>query len=106
MQVIQRQLVSLLFLLIKLCNKHHARALLLLGDTNSRLATISGKRRIIPLFHVEAGNRCFDFRVSEEINRKIVDHTSDINFNYSNIARNYLLREEFPPDRIVKREAP
>ena len=68
-------------------------AFLILGDTNSCLAAISAKRRKIPVFHMEAGNRCFDFRVPEEINRKIVDHTSDINLTYSDIAREYLLRE-------------
>jgi len=81
-------------------------ALLILGDTNSCLAAISAKRRKIPVFHMEAGNRCFDFRVPEEINRKIVDHTSDINMTYSNIAREYLLREGFPPDQIIKTGSP
>ncbi len=76
-------------------------ALLLLGDTNSCLACISAKRRKIPIFHMEAGNRCFDQRVPEEINRKIVDHTSDINMPYSRIARNYLLSEGFPADRVI-----
>jgi UDP-N-acetylglucosamine 2-epimerase (non-hydrolysing) len=76
-------------------------ALLLLGDTNSSLAAISAKRLKIPIFHMEAGNRCFDFRVPEEINRRIVDHTSDINLTYSNIARDYLLREGLPADQII-----
>jgi UDP-N-acetylglucosamine 2-epimerase len=76
-------------------------ALLLLGDTNSALASIAAKRRKIPIFHMEAGNRCFDFRVPEEINRRIVDHTSDINLTYSDIAREYLLREGLPPDQII-----
>lgn len=76
-------------------------ALLLLGDTNSSLAAIAAKRRKIPIFHMEAGNRCFDFRVPEEINRRIVDHTSDINLTYSQIARQYLLREGLPPDQII-----
>ena len=71
-------------------------ALLILGDTNSCLAAICAKRRKIPVFHMEAGNRCFDFRVPEEINRKIVDHISDINSTYSDIAREYLLREGSP----------
>lgn len=76
-------------------------ALLLLGDTNSALAAISAKRRKIPIFHMEAGNRCFDFRVPEEINRRIVDHISDVNLTYSQIARDYLLREGFPPDQVI-----
>jgi UDP-N-acetylglucosamine 2-epimerase (non-hydrolysing) len=86
--------------------KYQPEALLILGDTNSCLAAISAKRRKIPIFHMEAGNRCFDFRVPEEINRKIVDHTSDINMTYSNIAREYLLREGFPPDQIIKTGSP
>lgn len=76
-------------------------ALLLLGDTNSALAAIAAKRRKIPIFHMEAGNRCFDFRVPEEINRRIVDHISDINLTYSQIAREYLLREGLPPDQVI-----
>ncbi|VVD82611.1 UDP-N-acetylglucosamine 2-epimerase [Pandoraea communis] len=79
---------------------------LILGDTNSCLAAISAKRRHIPVFHMEAGNRCFDARVPEETNRKIVDHTSDINMPYSDIAREYLLREGISPDRIVKTGSP
>jgi len=81
-------------------------ALLLLGDTNSSLASISAKRLKIPIFHMEAGNRCFDFRVPEEINRRIVDHISDINLTYSAIARDYLLREGFPPDQVIKTGSP
>jgi UDP-N-acetylglucosamine 2-epimerase (non-hydrolysing) len=81
-------------------------AVLLLGDTNSCLAAIAVKRRKIPIFHMEAGNRCFDQRVPEEINRKIVDHISDINMPYSSIAREYLLREGLPPDRIIKTGSP
>lgn len=81
-------------------------ALLVLGDTNSCLAAIPAKRRKIPIFHMEAGNRCFDQRVPEETNRKIVDHTSDINLTYSDIAREYLLREGLPPDRIIKTGSP
>ncbi|MBI3562325.1 MAG: UDP-N-acetylglucosamine 2-epimerase (non-hydrolyzing) [Gammaproteobacteria bacterium] len=81
-------------------------ALLILGDTNSCLAVIAAKRRKIPIFHMEAGNRCFDDRVPEEINRRIVDHTSDINLTYSDLAREYLLREGLPPDRIVKTGSP
>ena len=86
--------------------KYQPEALLILGDTNSCLAAISAKRRKIPVFHMEAGNRCFDFRVPEEINRKIVDHTSDINLTYSDIAREYLLREGFPADQIIKTGSP
>ncbi|MBN1140901.1 MAG: UDP-N-acetylglucosamine 2-epimerase (non-hydrolyzing) [Deltaproteobacteria bacterium] len=81
-------------------------ALLLLGDTNSCLAAIPAKRRRIPIFHMEAGNRCFDQRVPEEINRRIVDHISDINLPYSDIARDYLLREGFPPQRVIKTGSP
>lgn len=81
-------------------------AVLILGDTNSCLAAISAKRRKIPIFHMEAGNRCFDQRVPEEINRKIVDHISDINLPYSEISREYLLREGLQPDRIVKTGSP
>lgn len=81
-------------------------ALLLLGDTNSSLSAIPAKRRKIPIFHMEAGNRCFDFRVPEEINRRIVDHTSDINLTYSEIARDYLLREGLPPDQVIKTGSP
>jgi UDP-N-acetylglucosamine 2-epimerase (non-hydrolysing) len=81
-------------------------ALLILGDTNSCLAAIPAKRRKIPIFHMEAGNRCFDQRVPEETNRKIVDHISDINLTYSDIAREYLLREGLPPDRIIKTGSP
>ena len=81
-------------------------ALLVLGDTNSCLAAIPAKRRKIPIFHMEAGNRCFDQRVPEETNRKIVDHISDINLTYSSIAREYLLREGLPPDRVIKTGSP
>jgi UDP-N-acetylglucosamine 2-epimerase len=81
--------------------QHRPDALLILGDTNSCLAAIAAKRRKIPIFHMEAGNRCFDFRVPEEINRRIVDHTADINLTYSQIARDYLLRENFPPDQVI-----
>lgn len=76
-------------------------AVLVLGDTNSALAVIPAKRRKIPIFHMEAGNRCFDLRVPEEINRRIVDHTADFNLTYSQIAREYLLREGLPPDQII-----
>ncbi len=81
-------------------------ALLVLGDTNSCLAAYPAKRRKVPVFHMEAGNRCFDQRVPEEINRKIIDHISDINMPYSAIAREYLLREGFPPDRVIKTGSP
>ena len=81
-------------------------AVLILGDTNSAMAAISAKRRKIPIFHMEAGNRCFDLRVPEEINRKIVDHISDVNLPYSDIAREYLLREGIKPDLIVKTGSP
>lgn len=81
-------------------------ALLVLGDTNSSLAVIPAKRRKIPVFHMEAGNRCFDQRVPEEINRRIVDHTADINLTYSAIARDYLLREGLPPDRVIRTGSP
>jgi UDP-N-acetylglucosamine 2-epimerase (non-hydrolysing) len=81
-------------------------AMLVLGDTNSCMAVIPGKRRKIPTFHMEAGNRCFDMRVPEEINRKIVDHTADINLTYSTIARDYLLAEGIPADRIIKTGSP
>ena len=90
----------------KVMQTHAPEALLLLGDTNSCLAAISAKRRKIPIFHMEAGNRCFDFRVPEEINRRIVDHTSDINLTYSDIAREYLLREGLPPDQVIKTGSP
>lgn len=81
-------------------------ALLLLGDTNSALVAIAAKRRKVPIFHMEAGNRCFDFRVPEEINRRIVDHVADINLTYSEIARDYLLREGLPPDQVIKTGSP
>ena len=81
-------------------------ALLILGDTNSCLAAYPAKRRKIPVFHMEAGNRCFDQRVPEEINRKIVDHIADINLPYSSISREYLLKEGIPPDRIIKTGSP
>ncbi|MGG5510447.1 non-hydrolyzing UDP-N-acetylglucosamine 2-epimerase [Myroides odoratimimus] len=81
-------------------------AFLVLGDTNSCLCAIPAKKRHIPIFHMEAGNRCFDQRVPEETNRKIVDHTSDINLTYSDIAREYLLREGLPADRIIKTGSP
>ncbi len=82
------------------------QALLVLGDTNSCLSVIPAKRRKVPIFHMEAGNRCFDLRVPEEINRRIVDHTADINLTYSSIAREYLLREGLPPDMVIKTGSP
>lgn len=81
-------------------------AMLVLGDTNSCLSVIPAKRRKVPIFHMEAGNRCFDLRVPEEINRRIVDHTADINLTYSTIARDYLLREGLPPDQVIKTGSP
>lgn len=81
-------------------------AVLILGDTNSCMSVLSAKRRKIPTFHMEAGNRCFDMRVPEEINRKVVDHISDINLTYSSIAREYLLREGLPSDMIIKTGSP
>lgn len=81
-------------------------AVLVLGDTNSCLSVIPAKRRKIPVFHMEAGNRCFDMRVPEEINRRIVDHTADVNLTYSSIAREYLLREGLPPDLVIKTGSP
>jgi UDP-N-acetylglucosamine 2-epimerase len=81
-------------------------ALLVLGDTNSCLSVIAAKRRKIPIFHMEAGNRCFDQRVPEEINRRIVDHTADINLTYSSIAREYLLREGLHPAQVIKTGSP
>jgi UDP-N-acetylglucosamine 2-epimerase (non-hydrolysing) len=86
--------------------EHRPDALLILGDTNSSLSAIPAKRRKIPVFHMEAGNRCFDERVPEEINRRIVDHIADINLPYSSIAREYLLREGIAPDRIIKTGSP
>lgn len=86
--------------------KEKPDAFLVLGDTNSCLCAIAAKKRHIPIFHMEAGNRCFDQRVPEESNRKIVDHISDINLCYSDIAREYLLREGLPPDQVIKTGSP
>jgi len=86
--------------------KEKPDSFLVLGDTNSCLCAIPAKKRKIPIFHMEAGNRCFDQRVPEETNRKIVDHISDINLTYSSIAREYLLREGIPPDRVIKTGSP
>ena len=90
----------------KVIDKENPDAFLILGDTNSCLTAIAAKRRHIPIFHMEAGNRCFDQRVPEETNRKIVDHIADINLTYSDIAREYLLREGLLPDRVIKTGSP
>ena len=90
----------------KVLAQENPDAVLVLGDTNSCLSVIPAKRRRIPIFHMEAGNRCFDQRVPEEVNRRIVDHTADINLTYSDIAREYLLAEGFPADRIIKTGSP
>lgn len=90
----------------KILEKVEPDALLVLGDTNSCLSVIPAKRRKIPTFHMEAGNRCFDMRVPEEINRRIVDHTADINLTYSSIAREYLLKEGLPSDFVIKTGSP
>ena len=90
----------------KILEKENPDAFLVLGDTNSCLCAIAAKKRKIPIFHMEAGNRCYDQRVPEETNRKIVDHISDINLTYSDIAREYLLREGISPDRIIKTGSP
>ena len=90
----------------RVMEKCRPECLLVLGDTNSCLCVIAAKRRKIPIFHMEAGNRCFDFRVPEEINRRIVDHISDVNLPYSKIAREYLLREGLPPDLVIKIGSP
>ena len=90
----------------KVLEQVQPEALLVLGDTNSCMAVIPAKRRKIPTFHMEAGNRCFDMRVPEEINRRIVDHTADINLTYSSIARDYLLAEGLRPDQVIKTGSP
>lgn len=90
----------------KVLEKVQPEALLVLGDTNSCMAVLPAKRRKIPTFHMEAGNRCFDIRVPEEINRRIVDHTADINLTYSTIARDYLLAEGLPADQVIKTGSP
>ena len=90
----------------KLFTKIHPEAVLVLGDTNSGLSLIAAKKRKIPTFHFEAGNRCFDLRVPEEINRKIIDHTADVNITYSSIARNYLIKEGLREDLIIKLGSP
>lgn len=90
----------------KVLDEVKPEAVLVLGDTNSCMAVLPAKRRKIPTFHMEAGNRCFDMRVPEEINRRIVDHTADINLTYSTIARDYLLREGLPADMVIKTGSP
>ncbi len=90
----------------KILDKVKPDALLVLGDTNSCLSVIPAKKRKIPIFHMEAGNRCFDQRVPEEINRRIVDHVADINLSYSSISREYLLKEGLPSDQIIKTGSP
>ena len=90
----------------EMIEKYKPDAMLILGDTNSAMSAIAAKRSKVPIFHMEAGNRCFDMRVPEEINRKIVDHTADINLTYSSIAREYLLREGLSPDMIIKTGSP
>ena len=90
----------------KVLEEIQPEALLVLGDTNSCMAILPAKRKKIPTFHMEAGNRCFDQRVPEEINRRLVDHMADINLTYSSIARDYLLREGLPPEMIIKTGSP
>ena len=90
----------------RVLNELQPEAVLVLGDTNSCMAVLPAKRRKIPTFHMEAGNRCFDMRVPEEINRRIVDHTADVNLTYSTIARDYLLAEGLSPDRVIKTGSP
>lgn len=97
---------NVIILVDRMLSEVQPEALLVLGDTNSCMAVIPAKRRKIPTFHMEAGNRCFDMRVPEEINRRIVDHTADINLTYSSIAREYLLREGLPPDMVIKTGSP
>lgn len=97
---------NLMIAVDKVLEKVKPEALLVLGDTNSCLSVIPAKRRKIPIFHMEAGNRCFDQRVPEETNRRIVDHTADVNLTYSTIARDYLLREGLPPDLVIKTGSP
>ena len=97
---------NILIKIDSLLNKLKPDAFLVLGDTNSSLSSISAKKRKVPVFHMEAGNRCFDQRVPEETNRKIVDHIADVNLTYSDIAREYLLKEGLPADRIIKTGSP
>ena len=97
---------NLIIAVDKVLDQEQPEAMLVLGDTNSCLSVIPAKRRKVPIFHMEAGNRCFDQRVPEETNRRIVDHTADINLTYSTIARDYLLREGLPPDQVIKTGSP
>ena len=97
---------KIIILFEELLEKLKPDSILVLGDTNSCLSVIPAKRKKIPIFHMEAGNRCFDMRVPEEINRKIVDNVSDVNLTYSTISREYLIKEGFPPDRIIKTGSP
>jgi UDP-N-acetylglucosamine 2-epimerase len=97
---------NLIIAVDKVLGDEQPEAMLVLGDTNSCLSVIPAKRRKIPIFHMEAGNRCFDQRVPEETNRRIVDHTADVNLTYSTIARDYLLREGLPPDLVIKTGSP
>lgn len=97
---------NLIIAVDRVLEQESPEAMLVLGDTNSCLSVIPAKRRKIPIFHMEAGNRCFDQRVPEETNRRIVDHTADVNLTYSTIARDYLLREGLPPDLVIKTGSP
>lgn len=97
---------NLIIAVDRVLEQEQPEAMLVLGDTNSCLSVIPAKRRKIPIFHMEAGNRCFDQRVPEETNRRIVDHTADINLTYSTIARDYLLGEGVPPDQVIKTGSP
>jgi UDP-N-acetylglucosamine 2-epimerase (non-hydrolysing) len=97
---------NLIIMVDRVLEEVQPEAMLVLGDTNSCLSVIPAKRRKVPIFHMEAGNRCFDQRVPEETNRRIVDHTADINLTYSTIARDYLLREGLPPDQVIKTGSP
>ena len=105
-QTLQKRSGQIFIKIDPLLEREQPDAFLVLGDTNSCLCAIPAKKRHIPIFHMEAGNRCFDQRVPEETNRKIVDHISDINLTYSDIAREYLLREGLSADRIIKTGSP
>src|ERR1035437_6944557 len=97
---------NVIFKADKILEQERPEALLLYGDTNSALSVIAAKRRKIPIFHMEAGNRCFDQRVPEELNRKVIDHTSDINLVFSEHARRYLIAEGIRPETIIKTASP
>ncbi|ALA59879.1 UDP-N-acetylglucosamine 2-epimerase [Nitrospira moscoviensis] len=105
-QTVMETIGNILIAVDPVLEKESPDAVLVLGDTNSCLAVIAAKRRRIPVFHMEAGNRCFDQRVPEELNRKMIDHLSDVNLTYSDLAREYLLREGLPPERIIKTGSP